>query len=68
MKLKHPLKSKEAIFLASLLGGFEMPKHPIMAILYGQLSQLLALVDGNEEYQKAVSKALTTVKEKWNDN
>ena len=59
--------SKEAQFLQSLLEGVEKPKHPIMNILFSQLSKLLSLVDGNESYQETTKEILNRVKAEWDD-
>lgn len=60
-------QSKEARFLQSIL-DFEkehVPKHPILAILFGQLKILLTLVNENDNYQKTVARVLTFIKENW---
>lgn len=65
MKLKKPLKSNEAIFLANLFDSLPRPQHPLLSVLVGQISKLMVAIDSNEDYQRWARELLNRIKETW---
>lgn len=62
-------KSKEATFLARLVGIFKDEiKNPMFSVLASSLSSLIKAVDASESLQKTFARVFNYVKEYWNEN
>jgi len=59
------LKSKEAQFIKKVFEQQELPKHPIIVVLLGQLKKLTSLIDENPEHQQKVRAIFDYIKANW---
>ena len=68
--LKLQPKSKQVQFLLRVLEELkseDKPKHPVLAVLLGQVYNLLLIIDSKEGYQQKVTQALNFIKENWKE-